>query len=95
MGWIEDNLQILATLGSAVTLYIFVRIGARKEAKEIKAELKSDMADLKAEFKNDVVGIKNELSKINDKLHNLDTRVARLEGRFEERHHWYPEIREK
>lgn len=36
---INANLQILATLGSALAVYGFIRMGARREAKEIKSKL--------------------------------------------------------
>lgn len=36
---INANLQILATLGSALAVYGFIRLGARREAKEIKSQL--------------------------------------------------------
>jgi len=45
---INDNVQILATLGSALTVYIFIRIGAHREAKEIKSELNEMKKDLKS-----------------------------------------------
>lgn len=45
---INENLQILATLGSSLTIYIFLRIAARKEVKELKEEFKEVKTDLKS-----------------------------------------------
>lgn len=45
---LNENLQILATLGSALALYIFLRFAASKDVKEVKEELKEIKADLKS-----------------------------------------------
>lgn len=44
----QENLQILATLGSALAVYIFIRMGARKEALEIRTEIKEIREELKS-----------------------------------------------
>ncbi len=46
--WLNENLQILSTLGSALALYIFIRMGARKESREIKEEIKEIKAEIKS-----------------------------------------------
>lgn len=45
---VSENLQILATLGSALAVYIFIRIAARKEVQELKEEFKEVKRDLKS-----------------------------------------------
>ena len=56
----NENLQILATLGSALAIYIFIRMGARRENKEIKEEL--------LELKKDVKSIDQRLSRLEGKF---------------------------
>ena len=56
----NENLQILATLGSALAIYIFIRMGARRETKEIKEEL--------LELKKDVKSIDQRLSRLEGKF---------------------------
>lgn len=48
MNFINENLQILATLGSALAVYIALRIAATKDAKELKSEIKEMKQDLKS-----------------------------------------------
>lgn len=48
MSFISENLQILAILGSTLTLYFFIRKGASKESVEIKNELKEIRQELKS-----------------------------------------------
>ena len=38
IAWIGDNLQTLATLGSASAVYILLRYGARKDAEQLKKD---------------------------------------------------------
>lgn len=47
MNFINDNLQILATLGSALAVYVFIRMAARKDTDEIRQELKDIREELK------------------------------------------------
>jgi hypothetical protein len=35
----SENLQVLATLGSALTLYIFIRIGARRDISALEKRM--------------------------------------------------------
>lgn len=60
MGWIEENLQIISTLGSALTVYTAIRWGARKEAKELKQEIK--------EIKNSIQILDSRISRIEGQL---------------------------
>ena len=87
-----DNLQILATLGSALGVYIFIRIGARREALAIKEELKGEIKGVKEELK----GIKEGLKSVEDKLQILDSRISRIEGQLSIMHpyeyHWEPKL---
>lgn len=80
MTWINDNLQTLATLGSALAVYVFIRVGARKEAKEIKAEIDE---------------VKKDLKSLGEKVQSIDSRVARIEGQLIGPPHFYPRLHEK
>ena len=76
--WIMENLQILATLGSALGVYFMIRMGARKESAEIKQELgqridKLEMCMGKIELKID---------RAREDVQSLDSRVARIEGQL-------------
>jgi chaperonin cofactor prefoldin len=73
MTFIQENLQILATLGSALSVYIFMRLGARKDIKEVEKRL-------------DIIEVR--LEKVEIKIDSMNTRLTRLEGRFEERGYW-------
>lgn len=48
MDWINENLQILATLGSALAVYIFLRTGAKKDITQIKEDIKEIKISLKS-----------------------------------------------
>jgi len=98
-----DNLQILATLGSALGVYIFIRIGARREALAIKEELKGEIKGVKEELKGEIKGVKEELKgikeglkSVEDKLQILDSRISRIEGQLSIMHpyeyHWEPKL---
>lgn len=81
MKWFMDNLQILSTLGSALSVYIFIRMGARKEIKGLKEEFKE---------------VKEELKTINKNVQSLDSRISRIEGQLTGmQYHWEPRIIEK
>ena len=56
----NENLQILSTGGSELAIYIFIRMGARRETKEIKEEL--------LELKKDVKSIDQRLSRLEGKF---------------------------
>lgn len=73
MSWIQENLQVLATLGSALSVYILIRIGSKKDVKDLEKRFN------KFEIKMD---------KIEEKIDVINTRLTRLEGRFEERGYW-------
>jgi chaperonin cofactor prefoldin len=73
MAFISDNLQILATLGSALAVYIFIRMGAKRDVQNVEKRLDK---------------VENSLDSINKTLHSLDMRLTKLEGRFEERGYW-------
>lgn len=73
MNFLTENLQILATLGSALAVYVFLRIGSKKEA----GELRKDMQD-----------IKDKMETMQKDIKNIDIRLSKLEGRFEERGYW-------
>jgi Tfp pilus assembly protein PilN len=77
MPLVADNLQILATLGSALAVYAFLRIGASRDVRQLRDEIKSDLAQVK----DDVKEIKSDLK-------SIDQRLTRLEGRFDERGYW-------
>jgi hypothetical protein len=85
MNIMTDNLQILATLGSALGVYIFIRIGARREALAIKEEIKGE-----------IKGVKEGLKSVEDKLQILDSRISRIEGQLSIMHpyeyHWEPKL---
>ena len=66
MSLINENLQVLATLGSALAVYIFIRIGLRRDANNLE----------------------KRMDRLEEKLDSMNTRLTRLEGRFEERGYW-------
>ena len=66
MSFLQENIQILATIGSALAVYTFIRLGAKKESNEIN----------------------NNLKKLEEKVDNINSRLSKLEGRFEERGNW-------
>lgn len=63
MNWFIENLQILATLGSALVVYMALRRGAKKDTEELKKKV--------------------EL--IETQTIQINLRLIRLEGGFEER----------
>lgn len=77
MNWLSDNLQILATLGSALAVYIFIRIGSRKDVKEV--EKRMDKFD-------------SRLERIEEKLQTLDSRISRIEGQLIGPPNWEPKV---
>lgn len=48
MAFIQENLQVLATLGSALAVYIGLRIAASKDVKDLKSEIKEIKQDIKS-----------------------------------------------
>jgi hypothetical protein len=52
MNVISDNLQILATLGSALAVYAFIRLGATRDVRQLRDEIKSDLKEIKADIKS-------------------------------------------
>lgn len=70
---INENLQILATLGSALAVYLFIRMGARKDVRSV--ELRMDK-------------IETRMEKFENKLEIMNDRLTRFEGRFDERGYW-------
>src|SRR5271156_5130973 len=106
MNIMTDNLQILATLGSALGVYIFIRIGARREALKIKEEIKGvkgeikgvkeEIKGVKEELKEEIKGVKGEIKSVEDKLQILDSRISRIEGQLSIMHpyeyHWEPKL---
>lgn len=73
MPFIMDNLQILATLGSALAVYIFIRMGARQDVQRLEARIDR---------------IENHMDRIEETMASIDKRLHKLEGRFEERGYW-------
>lgn len=95
MDFINDNLQILATLGSALAVYAFIRLGARKEVNELRKELNESKTELKSEItqlKSDITQHRAEtregFKEVQEDLKQIDRRLTRLEGRFDERGYW-------
>jgi LytS/YehU family sensor histidine kinase len=74
MDWIIHNLQLLATLGSALAVYVFIRAGARRDVSALAEEFRKEFKDMKQDIKE----VRVEMCHINDRL-------TRLEVRFEER----------
>lgn len=73
MPFVMDNLQVLATLGSALAVYVFIRVGARHDAKHLEER---------------IIKIDETLDKLEAKMDAIDMRLHKLEGRFEERGYW-------
>lgn len=91
MNWVLDNLQILATLGSALAVYIAIRHAASKEIISLKEEIK----EMRVEFKEEIKEIKVEVKDIKSSLQNLDSRVSRIEGQLIGSPRFEPRILEK
>ena len=77
MEFINENLQILATLGSALAVYIFIRASSRKDAQIIKQEISFEIRE-----------IKQDIKEIKQDIKAIDQRLTRLEARFDERGYW-------
>ena len=88
MAVVADNLQILATLGSALAVYAFIRIGATRDVRQLRDEVKNDMAQFREDTRKDLNRIDNDLKEIKADLKSIDQRITRLEGRFDERGYW-------
>lgn len=84
MDWISENLQIIATLGSALGVYIALRRAASKDANQLRQE-----------FNNQNETFCKRFDRIESKLENIERRLTILETRFEERHYWEPKVIEK
>ena len=69
MAWVSDNLQILATLGSALAVYIFLRAGARRDYDELRKEIKE---------------IKEEIRSIDKRLTRIEIIIEEREYLFRE-----------
>jgi len=73
MSWIAENLQVIATLGSATVVYGMLRRAAKKDL---------------VGAKNDIESIKEDLKEIKQDVKSIDQRLSRLEGSFSERGQW-------
>ena len=80
MEWINENLQILATLGSALFVYIAMKASLRKELIGVQKEIVIIYDQIK-EIKEDIKEIKRDIK-------SIDQRLTRLEARFDERGQW-------
>ena len=73
----DKYIELLVTIGSlAVLMWGMLKFMLRDIHKEM-ADMKKDTHDIKA-----------VLSKVSDMLQDVNNRVMRLEGRFEERGYW-------
>ena len=79
MTWVMENLQIIATLGSAFSVLVYLRRAASKDTRE----LKEDFTDLRQDV--------NDLRK---DVQSLDSRVARIEGHLYGRPYFEPKVKE-
>lgn len=70
MSWLGENLQILATMGSASAIYVLIRCAAKKDVKELGEKLGE------------------KIDKVEQDLVQINLRLSRLEGSFEERRYW-------
>lgn len=68
-----ETLQIWATLGSALALYIFLRAASRKDISLLETRVNK---------------LEDKLEKIDEKIDQIHIRLTRLEGRFDERGYW-------
>jgi predicted nucleic acid-binding Zn-ribbon protein len=73
MSFIAENLQVIATLGSAAIVYGMLRRAAKKDL---------------VGAKNDIESIKENLKEIKQNIKSIDHRLSKLEGAFCERGHW-------
>jgi len=48
MNWLQDNLQIIATLGSALAVYFALRSAATKDINRLESEMKEMNSELKS-----------------------------------------------
>lgn len=88
MNFVINNLEILSTLGSALTIYFAIRKAASKDAIKIKEEMKETRVELKDEMKE----MKDELKAIKISIQALDSRVSRIEGQLMGSPRWEPKI---
>lgn len=92
MNWIIDNLQIIATLGSALAVYISLKNVAKKDVYELKLEMNRNFADIR----NDIQDIRRDIKDLNIRVQSLDSRVARIEGQMNPPpYHWEPKVYSK
>lgn len=80
MQWITENLQILATLGSALAVYLMIRQSSKKDIVELGTTI--------GDIKSDVKEIKFDIANISTRVGLLEQRLSRFEGVFEERGRW-------
>ena len=73
--WLANNLNVLATLGSACTVYYAIRRAAKKDVLDVK----SDIVGIKQE----IVGIKQEITEMKKDIRSIDNRLSKMEGRME------------
>lgn len=84
MDWILNNLQIFATLGSALAVYVMLRQSSKKEIQAFAIETRVAIA----EIKNDIKEIRIDIASISNRVGLLEQRLSRFEGVFEERGRW-------
>lgn len=75
--FIIENLQILATLGSSLGLYAFIRKGSKKDIERIETSIEK---------------IETRLNSIDNHIFSLNNRVSRIEGQLLGIRSWEPKI---
>lgn len=85
MTFISDNLQILATLGSALAVYLFIRAASRKDVGLLKEEMnrRFDVVDRRfVEIDRRFEEIDRRFEEIDRRFGDIDRRFAEVENNF-------------
>ena len=97
MNFVQENLQILATLGSALAVYIFIRLAASKDVKALGKDIRS----LESRFEKRFDSIDHRMDKMESSIldvrkdiQSLDSRISRIEGQLISYFRYEPFIRE-
>lgn len=81
------DINIAQLLAIAVMIWFFYsRLDSKIE--KLRQESKSDMDYFRQEIKTEIGKLENEMSKLKDKVEDVDRRLCRIEGSLATHGHW-------